>query len=65
MVGLFVVLEPHDFWMWLVIRRSQAHSRAASYSDIISEWLVDVVTNVCLHDLQDTSVPPHRNTKPV
>jgi hypothetical protein len=51
--------------MWLVIHRSQAHSRVASYSEIISEWLVDVVTNVCLQDLQDTSVPTHRNTKPV
>jgi hypothetical protein len=29
------VLEPHDFWIWLVIRCSQALSRATSY-EIIS-----------------------------
>jgi hypothetical protein len=65
MVGVFAVLEPHDFWMWLVNHRSQAHYRAALYSEIFSEWLVDVVTNVCLHDLRDIAVPPHRNTKSV
>ena len=60
-----MVLRPHDFWIWLVIRRSQAHLRAASYSAIISEWFVDVATKVCLQDVQDISVPPQRNTKPV
>ena len=51
--------------MWLIIRLSQTHSRAASYSAIISEWFVDVVTKVCLQDLYEMAVPPQRNTKPV
>ena len=65
MVGASAVFITHDFWMWPIIRRSQTHSRAASYSAIISEWLVDVATRVCFTDHQEMAVPPQRNTKPV
>jgi hypothetical protein len=51
--------------MWLIIRLSQTHSRATSYSAIISEWFVDVVTKVCLQDLHEMDVPPQKNRKPV
>jgi hypothetical protein len=30
MVGVLTTPLPHDFWMWLIIRRSQTHSRVAS-----------------------------------
>ena len=58
-------VHPHDFWMWLIIRCSQTHSRVASYRAIISEWLVDVATKVCFTDRQEMAAPPQRNTKPV
>jgi len=48
--------------MWLIIRLSQTHSRAASYSAIISEWFVDVI-KVCLQDLYEMAVPPQKKYK--
>jgi len=53
---------PHDFWMWLIIRHSQTHSRVASYRAIISEWLVDVATKVYSINCHEMDVPLERNT---
>jgi hypothetical protein len=41
------------------------HSRDASNNAIISEWLVDVATIVCLDDFQETAVPPCMKTNHV
>jgi hypothetical protein len=56
---------PHDFYMWSIILRNQAHSREASYNTIISEWLVDVAIKVYLHDFQEIAIPLHKNTYPI
>jgi hypothetical protein len=63
--GVLMTPLPHDIWMWLIIRRSQKHSCVASYSAIISEWLVDMATKVCFTDRHDMVAPPQRNTKQV
>jgi hypothetical protein len=65
MVGVSITPLPHDFKMWLIIRRSHTHSREDSYGAIISEWLVDVVTKFCFTDRREMASPPQRNTKPV
>ena len=51
--------------MWSTILRSHTHSRDASYNAIISKWLVEVDTKVCLDDFQEIVVQPFKNTKPV
>jgi hypothetical protein len=49
---------PQDVSMWCTILRSHTHSHVSSNNAIISEWLVDVATIVCLDDFQETTVPP-------
>jgi hypothetical protein len=51
--------------MWLITLRSHTHSRDASYSAMISEWLVEVAVRVYLEDFHEIAVPPCRNTNPV
>jgi hypothetical protein len=58
MVGLLMTPLPHDFWMWLIIHRSQTHSHVVSYMAIIFEWLVDVATKICFTDRHDMAAPP-------
>jgi hypothetical protein len=50
MVGDSIELIPHILSIWFTILRSHTHSHDASNNAIISEWLVDVVINVCLED---------------
>lgn len=56
-----MVLISQYFWIWLITHLSQTHSSETSYSAIISEWLVEVVTKVCLDDRQEIVAPPQSN----
>jgi hypothetical protein len=64
-MGVSITFLPHDFRMCLIIRRSQTHSRLASYRTIKFEWLVDVATSVCFTNCHEMVAPPQINTKPV
>jgi hypothetical protein len=64
-VGVCSIFNPHADWIWLIILRSHAHSREASYNAIIFEWFVEVETKVCFDDFHEIAVPPQRNTYPV
>lgn len=56
-----MVLMPQYFLIWLITRVSQTHSSEASYSAIISEWLVEATIKVYLDDCQEMAAPAQSN----
>ena len=65
-VGISVDNEnPQVFWIWWITDLSQMHSRLASWSAMISEWLDDVATKVCFVERHDIVVPLYVKTYPV
>jgi hypothetical protein len=65
MVGNSIEPIPHVVSIWFTILGSHTHSRDASNNTTISEWLVDMITKVCLEDFHEIAIPPCKKTNPI